>query len=295
MLSHFDTGLVTVRLPSLSERTFLQEELYLVTGQEQLPLSEDTPDCRRAGKALLGLAMAACANQVRPLVKQDTELESPELDAAWHELGFRCEQAGDDWPDPLFVKLGIAEMDWRIKEWAKAPGSLDSQTALQATRDDLAAVLLEQRKAACVELPLHAGGHWTLLTLWRAATPEGQAEAEKLTVTYRDALPLPSGACQEKARVALSFLTAAMDGSGSMGSACVATHVLPPPARSAKQKNSTACGYFCLAWMEEDFRLYRGEGVRRLPEKFAVRAADLSRWFKRICAENDKVNKSCQR
>ena len=42
--------------------------------------------------------------------------------------------------------------------------------------------------------------------------------------------------------------------------------------------------------MEEDFRLYPGEGVRRLPEKFAVRAADLSRWFKRICAENEKVN-----
>ena len=41
--------------------------------------------------------------------------------------------------------------------------------------------------------------------------------------------------------------------------------------------------------MEEDLRKMRGEGVRRLPEKFVTRAADLPRWFKRICAETKKV------
>ena len=138
-----------------------------------------------------------------------------------------------------------------------------------------------------MQLPCHAGGHWTLLTLWRAATPEGQAEAEKIIVTYRDALPKPSAACQQKAHVALSLLIAAIE--GFTGAPCGLGPVLPAPAFSAKQTNSTVRGYFCLTWMEEDLRLLRGEGVRRLPEVFVNRAADLSRWFKRICAESKRV------
>ena len=138
-----------------------------------------------------------------------------------------------------------------------------------------------------MQLPCHAGRHWTLLTLWRAATPEGQAEAEKLTVIYRDAMPKPSVACQQKAHVALSLLIAAIE--GSTGAPCGLDPVLPAPAPSAKQQYSTACGYFCLAWMEEDLRQLRGEGVRRLPEVFVHRAADLSRWFKRICAESKRA------
>ena len=111
-----------------------------------------------------------------------------------------------------------------------------------------------------MQLPCHAGGHWTLLTLWRAATPEGQAEAEKMTVTDRDALPKPLAACQQKAHVALSLLIAAIE--GFTGAPCGLGPVLPAPAPSAKQDNNTACGYFCLAWMEEDLRLLRGDGVR---------------------------------
>ena len=179
---------------------------------------------------------------MRPAVKHTTELESPELDAAWHELGFRCELAGEQWPNPLFVKLNITELEWRIREWARAPGSPDGQTALETTQADLGALLQEPRKAGCVQLPCHAGGHWTLLTLWRAATPEGQAEAEKLVVTYRDALPKPSAACQQKGHVALSLLIAAIE--GSLGAGSVANHALPPPARSSKQQDMTSYGYF---------------------------------------------------
>ena len=206
--------------------------MYLLTGEEKLPLPEETPDCRKASKALLQLSLTACGGQVRPVVKHTTELESPELDAAWHELGFRCELAGEPWPNPLLVKLSITELDWRITEWAKAPGSADSLMALAATRTDLDAVLAEPRKAACVELPLHGGGHWVLLTLWRPATPEGQDEAEKLVVTYRDALPMPSAACEKKAQVALSFLIEAIEGTvlGTAWPTMCSLHLLGLPS-----------------------------------------------------------------
>ena len=125
-----------------------------------------------------------------------------------------------------------------------------------------------------------------LLTLRREATPEGQAAAEKLVVEYRDALRQPSSACLQKAHVALSFLLAAI------GSAWVANHVLPPISACAKQEDVTSCGYFVLNWLEEDFRLFRGEGIRRLPEHFVRKAVDLSRWFKRICAANKQVKEA---
>ena len=49
-----------------------------------------------------------------------------------------------------------------------------------------------------------------------------------------------------------------------------------------------------MAWMVEDYRLFRGEGVRRLPETFVNRAADLSRWFKRICLASKQVKDAAQ-
>ena len=288
MVSHYDSGLVCVQLPSGSQRTFLQEQLYLPTGQEKPPLPEETPDCRRASKRILQLAMTACGNELRASVKHNTQLESPELNAAWHELGFRCEVAGEEWPNRLFVRLNITEMDYRLTEWAKAPGSPESQINLQQTRRELAAVLLEETKAACVQVPLYGGGHWTLLTLRRAATPEGQAAAEKLVVEYRDALRQPSAACLQKAHVALSFLVSAI------GSACVANHVLPPIADCFKQTDLTSCGYFVMNWLEEDFRLFRGEGVRVLPVTFVNRAAALSRWFKRVCAVSKQTKEAAK-
>ena len=113
------------------------------------------------------MALTACGGKVRDQVKKDTLLESPELNAAWHELGFRAQQAGDTWPNPLFVALNIQEMDWRLHQWDLSPGSADSQVALTVTRKEMADVLENTRQAACVQLPVYGGGHWTLLTLTR--------------------------------------------------------------------------------------------------------------------------------
>ena len=45
VISHCDSGLVCVQLPSGSQRTFLKEELYWPTGKETIPLPEEMPDC----------------------------------------------------------------------------------------------------------------------------------------------------------------------------------------------------------------------------------------------------------
>ena len=50
-------------------------------------------------------------------------------------------------------------------------------------------------------------------------------------------------------------------------------------AISAKQRDCHSCGYFCLNFIEEDYRLFRGEGAYCLPARFFYKAANLSRFF----------------
>jgi len=54
--------------------------------------------------------------------------------------------------------------------------------------------------------------------------------------------------------------------------------VLPAPLPSGKQKNTTACGFFVLAFLEKGYRWLRGEGIVRLSEDFVQKASDLTRW-----------------
>ena len=284
--SHYDSGLVCVQLPSGSMRTFPQSDLYLLTGKEKVPLPEKTPALNKVKKQLQELALTACGGKVRAGVKRTTLLESPELNAAWHELGFRVMASGGQWPCRLFTALNIQEMDFAIVHWGKSPGSSESREAVTQTRSVLAAQMLEEREAACAQLPIHGGGHWTLLTLSRAATPEDQAEPNKLSVTYRDSLRKPSAACLQKAHVALSFLLHVI------GSDKVVQHVLPELAPSTQQDDVHSCGFYCLTWMEEDYREFRGEGRYRLPENYLHKAADLSKWFKNLLAASSHAKQA---
>ena len=108
----------------------------MLTGKEELAMPEETPACTKLGKSLLQLALTACGGQARAAVKADSLLESPEIDVAWHELGFRMEQMGEDWPNGLIVKLPTTAMDWRLTEWGKAPGSPESQAGMAQTLTD---------------------------------------------------------------------------------------------------------------------------------------------------------------
>jgi len=282
--AHYSTGLVTVTCASGSVRTFPQDRLWLLTGKEKLPLPEVTPDLRQLTKAEKARALLAAGNQLtEEKVTASTLLESPELSAAWEELGYRARLAGDTWPNPNAVLLNIQELDFWTTAWQKSPGSPESQEGLAAFRQAVTGVCKDLREAAFVLMTVYAAGHSTLLTLTREAAPAGQAVPNKFDLVYKDSLPVPSAACRKKAALALSLAVEAL------GPDKLAQQTLPEVALSAKQPDSTSCGFHVLAAMEEQYRLYRGEGAYRLPVKWPLKALDLTKFFKSVLAAKPKA------
>ena len=76
-------------------------------------------------------------------------------------------------------------------------------------------------------------------------------------VTFYDSLPESSLKVRNYANSALAALATVL------GEDNVADNVLPPPSDCHKQADSFHCGWFVLGWIEELYRLYRGEGVWR--------------------------------
>ena len=104
--THWSTGLVVVEAATGNARGFRQEEVYELTGSEKLPLPERLGNLKTGMTKDLKLAvLQACGAELRKKVKAKDLLESPELAAAWHELGWRAKQAGDAWPNPYAVCL----------------------------------------------------------------------------------------------------------------------------------------------------------------------------------------------
>ena len=285
--THFSTGTVVVTVPSGTVRTFPVDRVYPLTGKEKLGLPEDTPDLKTATKEVKQRAMAACGGQVKVQIKPDTLLETPELGSAWEELGFRAVKAGDQWPHPQAVFLNPTLSGFWLTNWGHSPGSPESQEALVLAREQVQGLVNQPRQAGFCAFPICAGGHYTLLLLVRQATPDDQTEPNKLAVVYKDSLVGDKGrghqACRKAAQTALSFLVACF------GPGLLSQEALPPLSASGKQKDSNSCGFFCLAWLEEEYRQLRGEGVFRLSYNFRKKAASLTRWNRVIQAECEKV------
>ena len=93
---------------------------------------------------------------------------------------------------------------------------------------------------------------------------------------------MPSERCLQRASAAFSLVQQVF------GPAQLAQAALPAVAPSAKQTDNTSCGFYVLNWIEEHYRLFRGEGEYRLPERFIQRALNLSRWFKACMAVKPK-------
>ncbi len=273
---HYSTGLCTVETVSGAVRTFSEESLYKLTGSEQPPLPEGTGDLRRCPRQLKLAALEACGGQLEQQVTAATQLGTPELAAAWSELGLRAQLKGDEWPSPRAVAVNPVLLELWVTSWIRSPGSPESHEALEQLQKEVQGVVSQPRAAAVVAFPICAGGHWTLLSLSRQATPDTQEQPNKLVVTYRDTLPgLPSETCKTRARGVLQL---AVQVFGEQ----LAQTVLPERSVSAKQTDGNSCGFFVLAMLEEDYRQCRGEGVRRLPEKFTDKAAHLTKWFRAV-------------
>ena len=142
-----------------------------------------------------------------------------------------------------------------------------------ACRDRMDAVLTNPRATGFVCMPIAAGEHWTLIILSRKACPDEQPVANRLEVTYKDSLRSMSKACLARARLGLAFLVQVV------GPGVLAQEISPASAPTTKQDDVHSCGFFCLNWLEEEYRVWRGEGVMVLPEVFQQRASDLSRFF----------------
>ncbi len=140
-------------------------------------------------------------------------------------------------------------LDFWVRHWLRSPGSPESQEALEVLQKDAEGVLSQPRLAAFVCFPVCAGGHWTLLSLTRAATPDGHEQPNKLVVAYQDSLPgLPSQICKARATAALGLAVQVF------GEQQTQT-VLPEQARSAKQTDGHSCGFFVLSMMEEHYNI----------------------------------------
>ena len=269
VLEHYSAGVVTVSLPSGTVRNVPLEEVYQLTGKEKLPLPERLPNLQKLTKQEKEAAREAAAGVLQLKLTALSKLESGDLDAAWHELRFRARVSGDSWPLTQLICLNTQEADFWLSAWSQSPGSPEAQQAVAQAKAELAPLLANPAEAALLFWPVCAGGHWTLLSLKRLASEQGD---HKLTVCYNDSLPITHKACLTRASSALTFLLEVL------GRDSLANHQVPEPGCSGKQKDATACGFFVLNWLEEGYRWLRGEGVHRLTEDFKAKAADLQRW-----------------
>ena len=280
--THYTTGLATVMTASGTVRSFEQHKLYVLTGKEKLPLPEDTPDMRQCSLAQKQRGLAASGAQLETKLKANSLLETPELGAAWEELGFRAASKGDVWPNSQAIFLNPVVSAMWLAHWKHSPGSPESQYDLHCCRDQVECLLSQPRQAGFVALPIVAGGHYTLLLVARQASPDCQDVHNKFVVAYKDSLWGQEGqghmACRQQAQVGLNFISAVF------GPDSLSQTVVPAVASSAKQKDSHSCGFFVTAWVEEEYRLLRGEGVYRLPDTFTAKAESLNRWNKAIMA-----------
>ena len=285
VLDHYSTGLVTVQTASGTVRSFRQEEVYELTGSEQLALPDKTPHCNKATEQQKTRALQAVGAELQTDLTAKSQLETPELAAAWHELCFRASQAGDLDPPALAVCWNPVLLNHWVDQWQISPGSPESQLNQVMAREAVKALLDEPRKAGFCQAIVTAGGHHSLLTFCRQEAPAGQEFPNRLAVVYRDSLNRPTGskACRRRAQRTLDFAFAVF------GPAELAQTGVPALSASAKQSDVHSCGYFVMNCIEEDYRQLRGEGVYRLPESFTYKAISLNRWNKAVLSAGVKA------
>jgi hypothetical protein len=143
-------------------------------------------------------------------------------------------------------------------------------------------VVAHPEEKAFIQLPVHAGGHWTLLTFLR------RSPGAKLELLYRDSLWQVHQACQLRAKTALALMKEVL------GADNLAQQELPHRTPCGVQGDVTSCGFWVMKNWEEDYRWLRGEGAFRLPHKFGDKAFDLARWNDLILAAKPKAAPKAQ-
>ena len=283
---HYKTqSLVTVTLISGSAISYPVKAVYELTGKEKLPLAEKDLDMRKVPLQSKRAALRRSGGQLRTQLTGQTLLETPEVGAAWSELGARAKLAGDVWPNPLAVCPSPQELAFALQCWQDSPGSPDSQTAKVELQKEMQPAFDRPDEAAFASWQIVSHGHWTWLNFTRQAKAPDQAAPNKWVAVYRDSLNQPSAACRERAVLAYSLAVEAF------GADRLALQALPPVERDSVQTDVSSCGFHVLQWTEQEYRWLRGEGQFRLTAKFTNKAADLNRFFKTVILQQEKESK----
>ena len=219
-------------------------------------------------------ALAQCGGTVLKTVKANELLSDEHIVAGFQEMGLRghLTPQQDVWPNPLVVCLDPSALKLWLHEWQKSPGSPVSQGYLQTCRNAMGEFLLRKSEAGFVAVPINAANHWTALLLILQASGSNQTEPNKIELLYKDSMKETSASCLAQATLALSFLVQAV------GANELAQQSLPACSPSCKQTDCHSCVFFCLLFIEEQYRVWRGEGRRALPEKFQDKAKDLMKF-----------------
>ena len=185
------------------------------------------------------------------------------------------------WPPPGFLVVNPTILELALHEFRTEPGGATLALMTEGLRDQFKHALSNPASQAFVLAPLgcREAGHWTLLYLHRAAQAPGQESPNKFASAYLDSLREPSLACKKMGAEALAFLI------NTLGHENVELNELPPASPCAKQSDSVSCGWYVVAFMEELYRQYRGEGRSRLSlTQPALRAmVDRTNKFIKIC------------
>ena len=256
------------------------DEVYEQTGSERLPLPDELrlPAGQPSWLQTLKLDCRRQAGSDLEKVKPNQLLQDSDLQAAWCEIQARRMIAGDKDFESQAVFIQPARGKWLVDAWKTAPGSPDTQEALDGLRQQLREIVARDRQAGCIFWPVHnsQADHWTLLTLFRRPQPDGAAQSCKWEVQYRDSLRVPAQSSKKLAQAALAVLREAMGESVFAHSSLVMT-------ASAKQAGNSECGFFVMCWVEEAVRQLRGEGVHRLSTRnFSQMAARITKWSQSV-------------
>ena len=252
-----------IKISSLAGRIMpvREKDIYLLTGQEKLPVPEQLPDLRKLTKEMKEAVREALGREWTHLEGMQ-HMEADGLAVAWHLVLSKhlLQKPQEAWQglEPVLVSPVPAEA--ASQAFKRDPSSEEAELALRGIKEQLAKVREQQTEAALIVAPVHseAPSHWSLISMTRA---KGQIA---WAVEYFDSMANTSIHSQYKAELLLIMIGSCI-GQGSMPTE------LPSKVNERTQSDAWSCGYWVALRMEELLREYRGEGPKRvMPDHFKL-------------------------
>lgn len=255
---------VAMKLAASIKQSFHLGDLYFLTSKEVVPMAEAALDLRRLTNQAKATTLQSAGNQVRYVQLREC-LEHPEMAAWFWQLWYRAEQSGDKLYNGELTYLCPTVSEVAVKmqmEGTSSPAEIEKE--LTHWRELLKPVMASQGRAMVVS-PVYNGGHWVLLT-WT------KQRGEKLGARYFDSLRPYSVNCLTKARAIHQIVI------GILGDA-VEPDFPELVETPFSQTDAWSCGFHAANRVEEVFRSWRGEGIRRLYRTPEEVRQELNKWL----------------